>query len=124
MRDHVLTFPDRDVVLVCSTPETLGRIVANTDSVAELRLARDIPGSFMTMDGAEQRLWSDDLARRFACSIQAPPIVIHSSNGGSLRLINKRMTKAGRLRTKAAAIMVGMALRCPAFPCTGTWYRF
>jgi hypothetical protein len=69
MREHALTFPDREVVLVYATAEVLGRIVANTDAIAELRLARDTPGLFMVMDGAEQRLWSDDLARR----ITAPP---------------------------------------------------
>jgi hypothetical protein len=69
MRDHALTFPDREVVLVCATAEVLGHIVANTDTIAELRLARDAPGLFMAMDGAEQRLWSDDLARR----IMPPP---------------------------------------------------
>jgi hypothetical protein len=85
MRDHVLTFPDRDVVLVCSTPETLGRIVANTDSVAELRLARDIPGSFMTMDGAEQRLWSDDLARRVVQPPEDAPAVCLLDSGTTYR---------------------------------------
>lgn len=66
VRSHVLAFPDREVVLACATVETLGRLVSNTDTVAELRLARDTPGFFIDMHRAEQGQWSDDLARRIA----------------------------------------------------------
>ena len=79
-REHALAFPDREVVLVCGTTEALSRIVTNTDSVAELRLARDTPGTFMAMDGAEQRLWSDDLMRRvIAPPVDAPAVCILDS---------------------------------------------
>ena len=78
MRDHALTFPDREVILVCATAENLSRIVANTDAVVELRLARDTPGLFMAMDGAEQRLWSDDLAKRIVPPDSAAPAVCRS----------------------------------------------
>ncbi len=63
-REHTLEFAERDVVIAKGTPEQLGRVIANTDSVAELRLARDTPSLFMGMDGAEQRTWSTDLAKR------------------------------------------------------------
>ncbi|GAA3719782.1 S8 family peptidase [Sphingomonas cynarae] len=63
-REHTLEFAERDVVIAKGTPEQLGRVIANTDSVAELRLARDTPSLFMGMDGAEQRTWSADLAKR------------------------------------------------------------
>lgn len=85
MRDHALTFPDREVVLVCATPETLGHIVANTDTIAELRLARDTPGLFMDMDGAEQRLWSEDLARRIAPPPADAPAVCLLDSGTTYR---------------------------------------
>ena len=85
MREHALTFPDREVVLVCATAEVLGRIVANTDTVAELRLARDTPGLFMVMDGAEQRLWSEDLARRIAPPPADAPAVCLLDSGTTWR---------------------------------------
>ena len=85
VRDHALTFPDREVVLVCATAEVLGRIVANTDTIAELRLARDTPGLFMVMDGAEQRLWSDDLARRIAPPPADAPAVCLLDSGTTYR---------------------------------------
>ena len=45
VRDHVVLFAEREVVLACATPLSLGRIIANTDAIAELRLARDTPPS-------------------------------------------------------------------------------
>ena len=85
VRNHALTFPDREVVLVCATAEVLGHIVANTDTIAELRLARDTPGLFMAMDGAEQRLWSDDLARRIAPPAADAPAVCLLDSGTTYR---------------------------------------
>ncbi len=63
-REHSLEFAERDVVVAKGTAEQLGRVIANTDSVAELRLARDTPSLYMGMDGGEQRTWSSDLADR------------------------------------------------------------
>lgn len=64
VREHSLEFAERDVVVARGTPEQLGRVIANTDSVAELRLARDTPSLYMGMDGAEQRDWSAELVDR------------------------------------------------------------
>jgi hypothetical protein len=69
LRDQALVFADREVFLVRATVEGITRIVQNTDSIAELRLARDTPALFMAMDGAGQREWSQELADR----ITAPP---------------------------------------------------
>ncbi len=85
VRDHALTFPDREVVLVCATAEMLGRIVANTDSIAELRLSRDTPGLFMAMDGATQRQWSDDLAGRIIPPGADAPAVCLLDSGTTYR---------------------------------------
>jgi hypothetical protein len=57
------------VLLALGPPETIGRIIANTDAVAELRLARDTPATFMEMTPDEQLAWTDELAAR----IVAPP---------------------------------------------------
>ena len=80
VRENVLEFAERDVVVVNATAEDLGRIIANTDTVAELRMARDTPGFFMGLDGAEQRLWSDELADRLEpCDAEAPAVCLLDS---------------------------------------------
>lgn len=80
LRDTVLEFAEREVRIVHATAEDLGRIIANTEAVAELRMARDTPGFFMGMDGAEQHLWSDELADRLeVCDADAPAVCILDS---------------------------------------------
>ena len=69
VRDHIVSFPERDVVIAHGTPETMGRIVANTDAIAELRLARDAPAVFMELTPDEQREWVEDLIER----LEPPP---------------------------------------------------
>jgi hypothetical protein len=78
--ENSLEFAEREVVVVHATAEDLGRIIANTDTVAELRMARDTPGFFMGLDGAEQRLWADDLLDRLvACDAEAPAVCLLDS---------------------------------------------
>lgn len=43
LKEHAISFPERDVVLALGDEATMGRLVANTDAVAELRLAKDTP---------------------------------------------------------------------------------
>jgi hypothetical protein len=69
LRPHTVSFAEREVVLALGPPEAIGRIIAHTDAVAELRLARDTPATFMEMTPDEQRAWTDELAAR----IVAPP---------------------------------------------------
>ncbi|MCP4384358.1 MAG: S8 family peptidase [Hyphomicrobiales bacterium] len=64
LRDHIVRFPEREVVLALAKPNQIGSVVANTDVVAELRLARDTPAMFLEMDAREQREWNDELAER------------------------------------------------------------
>lgn len=79
-REHSLTFAEREVVAVRATAEQLGSVIANTDCVAELRLARDTPSLFMGMGGAEQRAWSDELAGRLVpCGNDAPAVCLLDS---------------------------------------------
>lgn len=66
VRDHSVSFAEREVALVRATPVALGRILANSDAIAELRLARDTPAVFMDMAGRDQRDWAGDLADRIA----------------------------------------------------------
>ena len=44
---QILDFPEREVFLAHSDLETLGRLMARTDAMAEVRLARDTPASFL-----------------------------------------------------------------------------
>jgi len=85
LREHVVRFPEREVVLALATPEQIGMIVGNTDAIAELRLARDTPTVFLAMDPVEQRDWSDELAERLTLPAgDAPSVCILDS--GSTRL--------------------------------------
>lgn len=80
VREHSLEFAEREVVIAHCTPEQLGRVIANTDSIAEIRLARDTPSFFLGMDGAEQLAWSADLADRLVpCADDAPAVCLLDS---------------------------------------------
>jgi len=85
VRDHSVIFAEREVVLVRGAPEAIGRIVANTDAVAELRLSRDTPALFMEMDGAEQIAWSVDLADRLVPPDPNAPAVCLLDSGSTRR---------------------------------------
>jgi hypothetical protein len=64
VRDNAIEFTEREVALVRATPFALGRMIANSDAIAELRLARDTPAVFMQMPAREQAEWAGDLADR------------------------------------------------------------
>ena len=64
LKEHAISFPERDVVLALGDEATMGRLVANTDAVAELRLAKDTPSLFLEMRPVEQATWVEDLVRR------------------------------------------------------------
>ncbi|PWB88533.1 S8 family peptidase [Methylosinus sporium] len=64
LKAHAISFPERDVVLALATEETMGWLVENSDSVAELRLAKDTPTLFLEMRPVEQAEWAGDLLDR------------------------------------------------------------
>ena len=64
VKPHVVSFPERDVVLALADTATMTRLVANTDAVAELRVPKDSPSFFLGMRPVEQAAWADDLADR------------------------------------------------------------
>lgn len=83
--DHIVRFAERDVVLARATPRILGRILTNTDAIAELRLARDTPAVFTDMGVRDHRDWTDDLADRIKLPDgDAPAVCILDS--GTTRL--------------------------------------
>jgi len=67
--DEIVEFPEREVVLAFSDLVTLGRLLTTTDSIAEIRLARDTPALFMQMHNIEQREWVNELRRRLDAPI-------------------------------------------------------
>lgn len=85
VREHSVTFAEREVVLARAAPETIGRIVANTDAIAELRLARDTPALFMEMDGAQQVAWARELAERIVEPGDNAPAVCLLDSGSTRR---------------------------------------
>lgn len=62
--EEVIEFPEREVTLAFANASSLGTLLLRTDSVAELRVARDNPSQFVEMDNVEQREWLAALANR------------------------------------------------------------
>ena len=84
IRPHGVTFAEREVVLALAPPESVGRIIENTDAIAELRLARDTPTTFVEMTPDSQQAWSEELASRVV-----PP----SSNAPAVCLLDSGTTR-------------------------------
>ncbi len=59
-----LVFPDREVHLVLADDATIGLLFLNSDSVAEIRRAKDTPAVFVDWSNTEQAAWTADLAGR------------------------------------------------------------
>ena len=83
LKDHAISFPERDVVLALATEETIGRLVENTDAVAELRLAKDTPTLFLEMRPVEQADWADDLVDRVESPGALAPAVCILDSGAN-----------------------------------------
>ncbi len=80
VKDHILSFPERDVVLALADVATMDRLVRNSDAVAELRLAKDTPSLFLEMRTVDQADWAANLAERVeAPSTIAPAVCILDS---------------------------------------------
>lgn len=63
-KDHVLVFPEREVILALAAIETLEQVLAHSDAIAELRLAKDQPSVFLDLAVREQVEWAGDLVAR------------------------------------------------------------
>jgi hypothetical protein len=66
IQTQAVHFPEREVLLALCNVDTLARVMAHSDTVAELRRAKDTPAVFMEMDGAQQQAWADNLSERLA----------------------------------------------------------
>lgn len=83
VRERSLIFAEREVAIVHGSPRQIGRIIVNTDCVAELRLARDLPSLFTEMDGGEQHAWSADLVTRLVPAHAEAPAVCLLDTGST-----------------------------------------
>ena len=64
VKEHVLEFIERTVVLALATPEAMQVLIENSGAVAELRLAKDVPSLFLEMGPRESADWARDLAEQ------------------------------------------------------------
>lgn len=64
LKQHLVSFPERDVVLALAAPATMARLVLHSDAVAELRAPKDTPSFFLDMRPIEQAEWAGDLVGR------------------------------------------------------------
>jgi hypothetical protein len=63
-KQHIISFPEREVMLALANLELMTLIIDNSDVVAELRKAKDSPSFFLDMGPIEQEEWSSDLESR------------------------------------------------------------
>lgn len=64
LKPNRLQFPEREIVLAYADRDMLGRVVVNSDTIAELRIAKDTPAGFLQMGAVEQAEWARDASAR------------------------------------------------------------
>lgn len=74
--EHIISFPEREVVLALTDVITLSRIIINNGLIAELRLAEDMPSIFFEMNMQEQLSWVKDLSERIILSSSSTEVVV------------------------------------------------
>lgn len=65
-KQHIISFPEREVMLTLANLESMALIINNSDVIAELRIAKDFPSFFLDMGPIEQEEWSRDLENRLS----------------------------------------------------------
>ncbi len=61
-----INFPERTVVLAMANVEAMEQVKKDSDTIAELRIAKDTPSFFLEMGLIEQQKWVKDLENRVA----------------------------------------------------------
>lgn len=80
VKSHVVSFPERDVVLALADTLTMNRLIANSDAVAELRAPKDTPTFFLEMPPVDQADWAGELVDRVTSpDLLAPAVCILDS---------------------------------------------
>lgn len=64
-KSHIhLHFPERTVTLAMANVEKIEQVLQNSDTVKELRIAKETPSFFLNMRSLEQEQWVEDLWNR------------------------------------------------------------
>jgi hypothetical protein len=79
--EQVIRFAEREVSLVFASATTLGSLMVNSTTVAEVRRATDTPATFVSMPNVEQREWAEDLALRLRLPPDGCPAVCILDSG-------------------------------------------
>ena len=64
MKPQQIEFLERIVVLAMANVEEIEQVIKNSDTIAELRIAKDTPSFFLEMGLIEQQQWVKDLENR------------------------------------------------------------
>ncbi|TQF78654.1 S8 family peptidase [Elioraea sp. Yellowstone] len=83
LKEHAISFPERDVVIALADEATMARLIENSDAVAELRIAKDTPTLFQEMHPVEQADWARDLAGRVIPPSVLAPVVCLLDSGAT-----------------------------------------
>jgi Subtilase family len=83
MKEHMISFPERDVILALSDLATMERLIQHSDAVAELRVAKDTPRLFVEMRAVEQADWAANLADRITPPSALAPAVCLLDSGAT-----------------------------------------
>lgn len=83
LKDHTISFPERDVILALADETVMNRLVINTDAIAELRMAKDTPSLFLEMRAVEQADWVANLVQRVTGPGETAPAICLLDSGAN-----------------------------------------
>ena len=83
LKEHAISFPERDVILALANEESMARLVDNSDAVAEPRIAKDTPTLFLEMRPVEQAHWAVDLVDRVNAPDAVAPAICLLDSGAT-----------------------------------------
>ena len=105
IKSHLVSFPERDVVLALADTATMARLVFNTDAIAELRAPKDSPSFFLDMRPLEQAEWAGDLVDRAQPAGALAPVVCLLDSGATQD--TRSLRPAWSLRTSTPTRLLG-----------------
>jgi len=83
LKEHAISFPERDVILALADEETMANLIDNSDAVAELRIAKDTPTLFLEMRPVDQADWAGNLVNRVIAPDAAAPAICLLDSGAT-----------------------------------------
>lgn len=103
VKAHSVRFPEREVVLALADRGEVGRILLNTDAIAELRIARDTPTFFLDLPAFEQAEWTADLQRRLVPSTSSIAVCLLDTGVTRAHPLLERSVASSDMHTVEAA---------------------